>query len=297
MKYSAVACAILIAAVAAQPHYSGSVRANKHGHNKHNHVRNNVNVPRAVVTVNEVVTETVYVTEMIDETTTLWITPGQEAKATPTSAAAPNKAPGNFYETPSAAPPPPPPAPEAPKPSPSPSSQAAAPPPPPPAPTTSTSVYVAPPPAAAPTTTSVNVPSPNVFVAPPPPPPVSKPQPSSAPSNSGGGSGSDEITGDFTWYDIGMGSCGEDDKGKDLTECIVAISHDRMGEQSNGNPFCGKEVTMSANGKTVVGTVKDKCMGCAFNDIDVSKACFTKLFDLGVGRTTIKWWFNEATKH
>ncbi|KID87852.1 riboflavin aldehyde-forming enzyme [Metarhizium guizhouense ARSEF 977] len=294
MKYSAVACATLIAAVAAQPHYSGSgtsKRANKHAHNNHKHVRNNVNVPRAVVTVNEVVTETVYVTEMIDETTTVWITPGQEAKATPTSAAAPNKAPGNFYETPSAAAAPPPPAPEAPKPSPSPSSQAAAPPPP-PAPTTSTSVYVAPPPAAAPSTTSVNVPSPNVDVAPPPPPPVSKPQTSSAPSTGGGGPGSGKITGDFTWYDIGMGSCGEDDKGRDMTECIVAVSHIRMGQQSNGNPMCGKTISMSANGKTITGTVKDKCMGCAANDIDVSKACFTQLFDLGVGRTTIEWWFN-----
>ncbi|KID98949.1 riboflavin aldehyde-forming enzyme, partial [Metarhizium majus ARSEF 297] len=279
MKYSAVACATLIAAVAAQPHYSGSgtsKHANKHAHNNHKHVRNNVNVPRAVVTVNEVVTETVYVTEMIDETTT---------------------APGNFYETPSAAAaPPPPPAPEAPKPSPSPSSQAAAPPPPPPppppAPTTSTSVYVAPPPAAAPSTTSVNVPSPNVDIAPPPPPPVSKPQTSSAPSTGGGGPGSGKITGDFTWYEIGTGSCGENDKGLDLTECIVAVSHIRMGEQSNGNPMCGKTISMSANGKTITGTVKDKCMGCAANDIDVSKACFTQLFDLGVGRTKIQWWFN-----
>ncbi|KID76238.1 uncharacterized protein G6M90_00g076930 [Metarhizium brunneum] len=288
MKYSAVACATLIAAVAAQPHYSGpgtSKHANKHAHNNHKHARNNVNVPRAVVTVNEVVTETVYVTEMIDETTTVWITPGQEAKPTPTSAGTPN-APGNFYETPSAAAPPPPPAPEAPKPSPSPSSQAAAP----PATTTSTSVYVAPPPAAAPSTTSVNVPTPHVDVA--PPPPVSNPQTSSAPSTGGGGPGSDTITGDFTWYDIGMGSCGEDDEDKALTECIVAVSHIRMGQQSNGNPMCGKTISMSANGKTITGTVKDKCMGCLANDIDVSKACYTQFFDLGVGRTKIEWWFN-----
>ncbi|KAG8428121.1 hypothetical protein J3459_006065 [Metarhizium acridum] len=113
MKYSAVACATFIAAVAAQPYYK---HANKHAHKQHNQVRNNVNVPRAV-TVNELVTETVYVTELIDETTTVWITPSQEAKSTPTSAAAPTQPAGKFYETPSAHS-----APEAPTPSPSSSS-------------------------------------------------------------------------------------------------------------------------------------------------------------------------------
>lgn len=65
-----------------------------------------------------------------------------------------------------------------------------------------------------------------------------------------------------------MGACGEDDTGKDETDYIVALSHDLMGTQSNGNPYCGKTITISYGGKTVQATVKDKCMGCALDSID-----------------------------
>lgn len=35
-----------------------------------------------------------------------------------------------------------------------------------------------------------------------------------------------------------------------------------MGGQSNGNPFCGREVAITLDGKTATGKVVDKCMGC-----------------------------------
>ena len=35
-----------------------------------------------------------------------------------------------------------------------------------------------------------------------------------------------------------------------------------MGEQSNGNPYCGRTATITANGKSVVAKLVDKCMGC-----------------------------------
>lgn len=35
-----------------------------------------------------------------------------------------------------------------------------------------------------------------------------------------------------------------------------------MGAQSNGNPFCGREVAITHNGKTVKATIVDKCPGC-----------------------------------
>ncbi|OAQ61761.1 riboflavin aldehyde-forming enzyme [Pochonia chlamydosporia 170] len=269
MKYSTVACASFVATAAAQPH---------HGNHQHHHVlRNNVNIPRAQVTVTTWKTEIAYVTEVIDETTTVWITPGQEATPTPSS-----KAQGNFYETPSAV---------AEEPKTKPTSQVAPPPPPPPAPTTSTSVYVAPPPPPpAPTTTSV--------YAAPPPPPAPKPQTSSTPKGgngggSGSGSGSGSFSGDITYYTVGMGACGEDDSGKDNSENIVALSHLKMGTQSNGNPMCGKSITIYANGKTATATVKDKCMGCETDAIDVSEKVFKDLFGgLGGGREKITWSFN-----
>lgn len=35
-----------------------------------------------------------------------------------------------------------------------------------------------------------------------------------------------------------------------------------MGTQSNGNPFCGRTAAIVYQGKTIHGTLTDKCMGC-----------------------------------
>ncbi|CRK47217.1 hypothetical protein BN1723_016726, partial [Verticillium longisporum] len=96
---------------------------------------------------------------------------------------------------------------------------------------------------------------------------------------------SDSHSGDLTYYDVGLGACGFDDTGKDNSDNIVALSHLLMGTQSNGNPMCGQTITVSANGKEVVCTVRDKCMGCEPEAIDVSKAAFLELFgSLTAGR-------------
>jgi hypothetical protein len=112
-------------------------------------------------------------------------------------------------------------------------------------------------------------------------------------SSGSGGSGS-TFSGDMTWYNLGLGSCGIDDSGLDTTTNIVAIASDVMGAASNGNPMCGKTITVSANGKTATALVHDKCPGCNGHSIDASEALFIEIFgDTGVGRGTVSWWFNE----
>lgn len=282
MKYSTASFAAFVAVAAAQPYHRNHQRL---------HAHRDV-VPRDVVTRIEWVTEIEYVTEVIDATTTFWITPGQEAAQTPTALSM--KPPGNFFETHSPA-------------VQEPSSKAAAPPPPPPAPTTSTFVAPPPPPPSAPPTTS------SVYVAPPPPPsppalkaqattaappaPVAPaPMPSSneaGKSGSSGGSGSGKHNGDITYYAVGMGACGEDDSGKDNSDNIVALSHLLMGTQSNGNPMCGKTITIYANGKFTSAKVRDKCMSCDHDDIDVSEKVYKELYGgLESGRMPISWSFN-----
>ncbi|EQL01169.1 Non-Catalytic module family expansin [Ophiocordyceps sinensis CO18] len=65
-------------------------------------------------------------------------------------------------------------------------------------------------------------------------------------------------------------------------------------EPSNGNPMCGQKITIHANGKTTTATVRDKCMGCAANNIDVSKKVFMELYgSLDGGRMPVKWSFNN----
>ncbi|KAL2204193.1 hypothetical protein CC79DRAFT_1277709, partial [Sarocladium strictum] len=99
-------------------------------------------------------------------------------------------------------------------------------------------------------------------------------------------------SGEITYYTVGMGACGEDDTGDDQSKGIVALSHLLMGTQSNGNPMCGQTINIKANGKTATAVVKDKCMGCAEEDIDVSEMVYKQLFGgLGSGRMPVTWSF------
>jgi len=114
--------------------------------------------------------------------------------------------------------------------------------------------------------------------------PSPDPVPSSAPA----------LSGDVTYYDIGMGACGIDNAGEDLAINIVALSGSLMGEKSNDNPNCGRTITIKANGRTTTALVTDKCMGCNYNSIDVSKKAFLELWDsYDVGRGPCEWWWND----
>ncbi|EAQ92288.1 hypothetical protein CHGG_00523 [Chaetomium globosum CBS 148.51] len=134
---------------------------------------------------------------------------------------------------------------------------------------------------------------------PPPPPPPPPPLPIDIPGNgdggnSGGGGGGTTYAGDITYFALGLGSCGFDDLNKDHTHNIVAVSAQLMGTVSNGNPMCGKTITIKANGKTIQALVHDKCPVCAPGDIDGSEKIFLELFgSLDAGRQKIEWWFND----
>ncbi|KAG5983532.1 hypothetical protein E4U55_007938 [Claviceps digitariae] len=299
MRYTTVASAAFLSVAVAHPF---------HGNHARLHAARQV-VPRDVVT--DVVWVTEYVIEVIDVSTTYWIYPGGDS--TPTSGL-PQESQGNFFET--YAPPPPPPAvttstssayaaaPPPPPPAVTTPAYVAPPPPPPPAPTTFSSIYVAPPPPPAPK--PVDTPAAPVAAPPPPPPPAPAPVQvsykegngdngggSSSSSSSAAGSGSSSHKGDLTYYAVGMGACGEDDSGKDNSANIVALSHLLMGAQSNGNPMCGKTVTIHGNGKSTTAVVRDKCMGCKKEDLDVSEKVYKELFgSLDSGRMPVSWSFN-----
>ncbi|KAK3328513.1 allergen Asp F7 [Cercophora scortea] len=281
MKSAVLSLSLLATLALAQPHGHG------HGSRKraaHQHAHPNRHVEKRSV-VTEWATELVYetVTMIIDESTTEWIMPTHSTTAVPVPSSSPSPA-AQFHET-SASP------------------QAA------PVETSSTTtVYV-------PKTTTVSLatvaPEPSNTapaqspVAPAPTPVAPEPKTTSSPpppaqtskASSGGSSGSgskatSQYSGDLTYYTLGMGACGFDDSGKDLTENIVALSHLMMGEASNSNPMCNQKISISYNGKSVIATVRDKCMGCAIDNVDGSEKIFTELFgSLGVGRGQISWSF------
>lgn len=276
MKSTVFVASVLASLAVAQPH--GHMRGHGHQHRRreqHDHDK------RAVVV--EWVTETVYatVTAIVDDSSTELVMPStQPAVTTPTVQAVPTPSPGQFFEK-------------------SETSSSAA------APTTS---QQAPPPQQAPPVVeqvSSYVAGTNTRVtpgsstnlnprddSPAPAPTTASPAESSSASDSSSG-GSPSYSGDITYYALGMGSCGIDDSGKDHTDNIVAVSAQLMGAQSNGNPMCGKTITIKANGKTIQAKVHDKCPSCAMGDIDGTEKMFIDLFgSLDAGRQKIEWWFN-----
>ena len=180
--------------------------------------------------------------------------------------------------------------------------------------TSSSSVYVAPVPAyTPPAETSTSVPP--VYVAPAPVPTTSSEAPvyvapapaatstsaayvapapvstSSSGPSSGECSAGSPCEGDITYYEAGLGACGFTNDGS--VDKIVALPHGLMGTQSNGNPYCGRMITVkcTSTGKTTTAKVMDKCMGCIGDSIDLSNAAFDEIADEAVGRTVAEWWF------
>lgn len=154
------------------------------------------------------------------------------------------------------------------------------------APTTTSSVYVAP------TTTEAA----SSYVA----PTTASSAPaatSSAASGSGLTSGSaaagTSYTGDLTWYDDGLGACGQTSGPSDS---IVAISHVIFdsypdGGNPNNNPTCLKQVSITgADGSEYTATVVDRCVGCNEGDLDLSEDFFNIVTNNGNGRVPGMSW-------
>ena len=90
--------------------------------------------------------------------------------------------------------------------------------------------------------------------------------------------------GEGTFYDVGLGSCGFTNSNGEM---VAALAVADMGEQSNGNPNCGR--TICVNGKVEVKAV-DKCMGCVAGDVDLSPTAFAAAVgDAGIGRAPASW--------
>lgn len=99
------------------------------------------------------------------------------------------------------------------------------------------------------------------------------------------------MSGDATFYALGLTACGKTYKDEDL---VAAVSQELFTNPNpNLDPLCGKEVivTNPSNKKTVKVTVVDKCMGCKRGDIDLSPAAFNKLNDPSIGRFPCEWTF------
>ncbi|KAI5457436.1 RlpA-like double-psi beta-barrel-protein domain-containing protein-containing protein [Mariannaea sp. PMI_226] len=90
-------------------------------------------------------------------------------------------------------------------------------------------------------------------------------------------------TGSMTWYQPGLGSCGETNTETDLICAMSASLYDSI------KP-CGKSIKIKGPAGTVTVKVMDRCVGCAHDDIDLSPAAFeAAIGGLGVGRSNAEW--------
>ncbi|OLN86231.1 Papain inhibitor [Colletotrichum chlorophyti] len=118
-------------------------------------------------------------------------------------------------------------------------------------------------------------------------------------SNRGGGredlplpNNKETHTGDLTYYQPGLGACGQTDGEGDM---IVSVSHYvwdeiQSGGNPNNNPLCGKKIRVRRDGEGSVDvTVVDRCTGCKPTDLDLSPAAFDRLANRDEGRVTGTW--------
>ncbi|KAG1468847.1 hypothetical protein G6F56_003602 [Rhizopus delemar] len=90
------------------------------------------------------------------------------------------------------------------------------------------------------------------------------------------------LTGDGTFYQVGLGSCGKESSDSDM---VAALSSELMGDKK----YCGKKITVKSKKGSVKLKVVDTCPSCSKGDVDMSSAAFKKLGSLDSGRIDISW--------
>ncbi|KAJ5392050.1 hypothetical protein N7509_007540 [Penicillium cosmopolitanum] len=104
-------------------------------------------------------------------------------------------------------------------------------------------------------------------------------------------------SGDLTYYNPGLGSCGYTNSDTDL---ICAVSHvlfdaASTGSNPNENPLCGMKLRLRRDGASVDVKVVDRCVGCKETDLDVTETVFKKVADVDQGRVLMDWaWLEQA---
>ncbi|MGF0175752.1 cysteine/serine endopeptidase inhibitor [Streptomyces sp. Marseille-Q5077] len=98
--------------------------------------------------------------------------------------------------------------------------------------------------------------------------------------------------GKATYYnDAGTGACGKPLDAS--TQMLVAVSPKYWkAANPNHDPLCKVKVRLTFRGKTITVPVRDKCMECGPNHIDLSQPAFAKLANPSKGVIhKVKWKF------
>ncbi|KZT28170.1 hypothetical protein NEOLEDRAFT_1176313 [Neolentinus lepideus HHB14362 ss-1] len=89
----------------------------------------------------------------------------------------------------------------------------------------------------------------------------------------------------LTWYDVGLGACGQTNVASDF---VVALNADDFGAGYPG-PHCFQNIVITAEGKTATAQIVDKCPGCPEGGLDLSEGLFSYFANPSVGVLTGSW--------
>ncbi|KAF8489965.1 Non-catalytic module family EXPN protein [Russula emetica] len=92
------------------------------------------------------------------------------------------------------------------------------------------------------------------------------------------------FTGSGTFYNPGLGACGQTNSGDQL---VVAIPTDIFGNGAH----CGQQVDIVFKNKSVQATVVDECPTCDGEGIDMSPTLFQNFAATAVGVIEVTWNF------
>ncbi|GJE86994.1 hypothetical protein PsYK624_030770 [Phanerochaete sordida] len=94
----------------------------------------------------------------------------------------------------------------------------------------------------------------------------------------------------FTFYDVGLGSCGKNNVASDF---IVALNTPQYGDGYPG-PNCFKTITITVGSKSTQATIMDECPGCPYAGLDMSRGLFDFFADESVGVLYGTWSFDDG---
>ncbi|PCH38609.1 hypothetical protein WOLCODRAFT_23466 [Wolfiporia cocos MD-104 SS10] len=91
----------------------------------------------------------------------------------------------------------------------------------------------------------------------------------------------------LSFYDAGQNACGSVDTDASY---IVALNSD----QFNNGEYCYKQITITANGKSMQATITDECPGCPYAGLDLSRGLFDYFAPESVGILYGSWEFGDG---
>lgn len=121
--------------------------------------------------------------------------------------------------------------------------------------------------------------------------------------------------GDGTYYNVGLGACGQYNNNNQLVAALVIAPPPRTytltfpnlllifvnimqnkpqfgsspGGNPNHNPNCGRQALVHGPKGQVLVTIVDMCPACGWGSLDLSPAAFSKIADMAQGRVHITW--------